>query len=267
MRPYRIGTSSGTRDPSCAASTSRARLRSGDGVHSRWLERGTCFRASFPRATESVTATPRDWHPAAVLATKIGRASRVAHVRPLADSRHGAGRAAGGASPASAASPSTSDWSAPRAPPAPLGRRSGTRLGQLPPVSSQAATAKRYGASSGTIRRFKRAVRRHGLRARVDRSRVFARVSGSVRRFERVSHPHPQAVQQRRVREHLVRGGHSTAAPAARPAAGRARGRRELQPLHARAALDRRGGRAPARQRRDLERRGAPPRGPPAPTA
>lgn len=52
--------------------------------------------------------------------------------------------------------------------------------------SSQAATAKRYGASSATIRRFKRAVRRHGLRARVDRSRVFARVSGSVRRFERV---------------------------------------------------------------------------------
>ena len=52
--------------------------------------------------------------------------------------------------------------------------------------SSQAATAKRYGASPATIRRFKRAVRRHGLRARVDRSRVFARVSGRVRRFERV---------------------------------------------------------------------------------
>jgi kumamolisin len=52
--------------------------------------------------------------------------------------------------------------------------------------SSQAATAKRYGARPATIRRFKRAVRRHGLRARVDRSRVFARVSGSVRRFERV---------------------------------------------------------------------------------
>ena len=52
--------------------------------------------------------------------------------------------------------------------------------------SSQAATARRYGARPATIRRFKRAVRRHGLRARVDRSRVFARVSGSVRRFEHV---------------------------------------------------------------------------------
>jgi kumamolisin len=51
---------------------------------------------------------------------------------------------------------------------------------------SRAAAAKRYGANAATIRRFKRAVRRHGLRTKVDRSRVFARVSGSVRTFERV---------------------------------------------------------------------------------
>ena len=50
---------------------------------------------------------------------------------------------------------------------------------------TQAATAKRYGAArrrSGASR----ARRRHGLRARVDRSRVFARVSGSVRGFQRL---------------------------------------------------------------------------------
>jgi hypothetical protein len=175
MRPYRIGTSSGTRDSSCAASTSRAGRRSSGGVHSRWLERATCFRASFPRATESVTATPRDWQ------------IRVARVRgwPIAVLMLVALLAA--ASPASARvtfyfglerpeGAARAAWSA-------VGNPSSSTYRQF---SSQAATAKRYGARPATIRRFKRAVRRHGLRARVDRSRVFARVSGSVRRFERV---------------------------------------------------------------------------------
>jgi kumamolisin len=46
--------------------------------------------------------------------------------------------------------------------------------------------ARRYGATRATARALRRAARRHGLRARVDRSRVFARVFGSVRQFERV---------------------------------------------------------------------------------
>jgi hypothetical protein len=48
--------------------------------------------------------------------------------------------------------------------------------------------AQRYGARPRTIRAFRRAARRHGLRVRIDRSGVFARVSASVRRFERVLH-------------------------------------------------------------------------------
>ena len=46
--------------------------------------------------------------------------------------------------------------------------------------------ASRYGASRRTIAALGRVVRRHGLSARVDRSRVFARVRGSVRSFERL---------------------------------------------------------------------------------
>ena len=48
--------------------------------------------------------------------------------------------------------------------------------------------AQRYGARPRTIRAFRRAARRHGLRVRIDRSGVFARVSAGVRRFERVLH-------------------------------------------------------------------------------
>jgi kumamolisin len=49
-----------------------------------------------------------------------------------------------------------------------------------------AAVARRYGASASTIRRFRRGIRRHGLTAHVDRSRVFARVTGTVPAFERL---------------------------------------------------------------------------------
>jgi kumamolisin len=45
---------------------------------------------------------------------------------------------------------------------------------------------RRYGASRRTGVALRRAARRHGLTARVDRSRVFARVRGTVREFERV---------------------------------------------------------------------------------
>src|SRR5262245_54933353 len=46
--------------------------------------------------------------------------------------------------------------------------------------------ARRFGGSPATIARLRRAARRHGLTARVDRSGVFARVRGSVRAFERL---------------------------------------------------------------------------------
>lgn len=49
-----------------------------------------------------------------------------------------------------------------------------------------AVVSGRYGARPAVRRAFRRAARRHGLRATVDRSGVFARVSGSVRTFERV---------------------------------------------------------------------------------
>lgn len=45
--------------------------------------------------------------------------------------------------------------------------------------------AQRYGASRRTKVRFRRVLRRHGLRSRVHRSGLFARVRGSVRRLER----------------------------------------------------------------------------------
>jgi kumamolisin len=51
---------------------------------------------------------------------------------------------------------------------------------------SAQAVARRYGASASTIRRFRRGIGRHGLSARADSSRVFARVSGSVAAFERL---------------------------------------------------------------------------------
>jgi kumamolisin len=46
--------------------------------------------------------------------------------------------------------------------------------------------ARRYGARPRTVRALRAALRPHGLSARVDRSRVFARVSGSARQFERL---------------------------------------------------------------------------------
>jgi len=53
IRPYRIGTSSGTR---AAAWLSRRVIGSGRwaaGVNSAWLDRGTSARAVFPRAALS----------------------------------------------------------------------------------------------------------------------------------------------------------------------------------------------------------------------
>ena len=46
--------------------------------------------------------------------------------------------------------------------------------------------ARRYGASQATRKAFLRAAARHGLRARIDPSGVFARVSGTVAQFDRV---------------------------------------------------------------------------------
>jgi pro-kumamolisin-like protein len=48
--------------------------------------------------------------------------------------------------------------------------------------------AGRYGASAKTVRAVRRAGLRHGLRVRVDPSRVFARVEGTVARLQRVFH-------------------------------------------------------------------------------
>jgi kumamolisin len=47
-------------------------------------------------------------------------------------------------------------------------------------------TAARYGASATTVKRFRRLIARRGLRASVDSSRVFARVTGTVPRMERL---------------------------------------------------------------------------------
>ena len=46
--------------------------------------------------------------------------------------------------------------------------------------------ARGFGASRRTVAALRSVARRHGLSARVDRSRVFARVRGTVRRFERL---------------------------------------------------------------------------------
>src|SRR3954454_2843032 len=48
--------------------------------------------------------------------------------------------------------------------------------------------ARRYGATPATRRRVRRAARRHGLVARVDRSGLFARLTGTPRRLGRVLH-------------------------------------------------------------------------------
>jgi subtilase family serine protease len=46
--------------------------------------------------------------------------------------------------------------------------------------------ARSFGARPKTVRAFRRAARRHGFTARVDRSGVFARLTGRVKRFEHV---------------------------------------------------------------------------------
>ena len=53
IRPYRIGTSSGTREEACSSSNSTGSGRCSAGSHSPWLLRGTSARAAFPRATRS----------------------------------------------------------------------------------------------------------------------------------------------------------------------------------------------------------------------
>ena len=55
IRPWRIGTSSGTRVASCSSSRAIGSGRSGDGVHRPWADRGASWRAAFPRATRSVS--------------------------------------------------------------------------------------------------------------------------------------------------------------------------------------------------------------------
>src|ERR1700744_4927863 len=49
MRPYRIGTRSGTRVLACSSRMSTGSGRSGGGSHSLWLRRGTAWRISRPR--------------------------------------------------------------------------------------------------------------------------------------------------------------------------------------------------------------------------
>src|SRR5439155_2830039 len=53
MRPYRIGTSSGTRVCACSSRSSTGSRRSRGGSHSPWVERDTSPRAVFPRAARS----------------------------------------------------------------------------------------------------------------------------------------------------------------------------------------------------------------------
>ena len=53
MRPYRIGTSSGTRVRACSSSNPTGSGRSGAGSQSACVERRTSARAAFPRAARS----------------------------------------------------------------------------------------------------------------------------------------------------------------------------------------------------------------------
>ena len=52
--------------------------------------------------------------------------------------------------------------------------------------ASAASVGDRFGASAATRRAFRRAAEHHGLRARIDPTGVFARVTARVRRLERV---------------------------------------------------------------------------------
>ena len=54
IRPYRIGTSSGSRDTACSSSRPIGSRRSGNSI-AAWLERGTSALAAFPRADRSAS--------------------------------------------------------------------------------------------------------------------------------------------------------------------------------------------------------------------
>src|SRR5712692_1181126 len=53
MRPYRTGTSSGTRDAACCSRRSTGSVRSAAGSNMAWLSRGAVARAARPRAARS----------------------------------------------------------------------------------------------------------------------------------------------------------------------------------------------------------------------
>src|SRR5882757_3054428 len=55
MRPWRIGTSSGTRVAACSWRSAIGSGRSAAGSQSPWLERGTAARAALPAAARSAT--------------------------------------------------------------------------------------------------------------------------------------------------------------------------------------------------------------------
>lgn len=55
IRPYLIGTSSGTRVRACASSSWIGSERSAGGSNTAWFARGTVARASLPRSTRSAT--------------------------------------------------------------------------------------------------------------------------------------------------------------------------------------------------------------------
>ena len=51
MRPWRIGTRSGSRVSACSSRMAMGSRRFGAGSHRPWLERGTRLRADLPRRT------------------------------------------------------------------------------------------------------------------------------------------------------------------------------------------------------------------------
>ncbi len=55
MRPYRMGTSSGTRVPACSSSRVTGSTRYGEGLHSAWLSSGAWVRTALPMDTRSST--------------------------------------------------------------------------------------------------------------------------------------------------------------------------------------------------------------------
>ena len=57
MRPWRIGTRSGSRLVACSAMMSTGLRRPGGGSQTAWSERGTARRAAFPLAAASSALT------------------------------------------------------------------------------------------------------------------------------------------------------------------------------------------------------------------